>query len=164
MIRAVAGGRGASRSTPPSPGRSLLAILNIRAPFRLPSQRRPRGACQDSAGAPDYIHVPSLFVVESDVQLRSMVVETCRAAGIEVVGVARIAEMERWPEGQILLTDIAHLTTWWTKVGALEVIALVDHPEEGFAALTNGATGWLRRDRISMATLKTIVALNSLKE
>jgi hypothetical protein len=62
-------------------------------------------------------------------------------------GVSRIADIERWPAGQIVVTDTAHLTPLWKEVGARTVIVLVDRNEDGIASLANGADAWLPRDR-----------------
>jgi hypothetical protein len=103
-------------------------------------------------------------VIASDAQRRRLVIEACRAAGIAVIGVAHVAEIERWPHGDIVITDVAHLTTWWRTVGAVEVIALVEHPPEGLVALQNGATSWLDPQRVSELTLRIVSALHSRDE
>ena len=43
-------------------------------------------------------------------------------------------------QGQIVVTDAAHLMPWWLLVGAIEVILLARNAEEAVAAFENGAT------------------------
>ena len=87
----------------------------------------------------------AVLVIQSDPELRRNLVAACRARRIPAIGVSRIAEIERWPTGQIVITDVAHLTSWWKHVGATQVIAVLDHSEESAAALANGATACLER-------------------
>ena len=87
-----------------------------------------------------------VLVIESNRDLRRYLVEACLAQRISARGVCRIADIERWPQGQVVVTDRAHLTPLWREVGASAVIVLVDRPEEGVAGLANGATAWLPRD------------------
>jgi hypothetical protein len=88
----------------------------------------------------------SVVVIGTDPQLRSGVVDACRAAGVAVFTVGSIPEIERWPTGGIVITDLAHLTPWWKTVGATHVIAMVDDVAAGIEALQRGATGWLVRE------------------
>jgi hypothetical protein len=87
-----------------------------------------------------------LLVIESDPHFRITLVAACQARGIPTRGVGCIAEIEKWPAGQIVVTDTAHLTPLWKEVRACAVVVLVDRPEEGIAAVANGATHWLSRD------------------
>jgi hypothetical protein len=82
----------------------------------------------------------SVLVVVSDPAHRRAVVQECLAAGASVVGVGRIADVEHWPSGQIVIVDAAHLTPLWLLVGAREVVILASSVEEGSAAMDNGAT------------------------
>jgi hypothetical protein len=91
--------------------------------------------------------VASVLIIESNPELRAALVQACQERHIAARGILRIAEIEQWPAGQIVVTDVAHLTPLWKEVGARAVIVLVDRPEEGIAGLANGATEWLCRDR-----------------
>ena len=90
--------------------------------------------------------MPAVLVVASDPALRAGWVAACRACGVPARGVGSIAEVERWPLRQTVVTDIANLTPLWRDVGASRVIVLVKNKEEGVAALSNGATDWIRRE------------------
>jgi hypothetical protein len=72
----------------------------------------------------------------------------------EAIAVTHIAEVERWPSDACVITDLAHVTPWWSEVGAIGVIALATTPEQGAAACQRGATKWLPRD----CTIPTLVA------
>ncbi len=80
-------------------------------------------------------------------------------AGVDVIAVTNIAEVERWPSGACVITDLARVTPWWSEVGATGVIALANTPEQGAAACQRGATRWLPRD-CTIATL--VAAVNAL--
>jgi hypothetical protein len=74
---------------------------------------------------------------------RLLLEHACRMAGMAVSSVGSIAEVERWPRGQIVVTTMAHLTPLWQLEGAADVIVLVSDRVEGIAALQKGATRWL---------------------
>jgi hypothetical protein len=84
-----------------------------------------------------------VLIIVTDARQRFAAEEACRAAGVSVLAASSIAELEKWPEGQVVITDFAHLTPWWRRVGAAEVIVLVTNAAEGHSALSNGATNWL---------------------
>jgi hypothetical protein len=100
----------------------------------------------------------AVLVITKDEARRVTLERACRAAGVPARGVSSVSELERWPVGQIVITDVGHLSPWWRHIGAVEVIALVDDAEEGMVALQNGATQWL--DSTSTATrVATIVRI-----
>jgi hypothetical protein len=82
-----------------------------------------------------------------------------RQAGIDTIAVTRIAEVERWPSGACVITDVHRVTPWWSAVGASGVIVLASTPEQGAAACRRGATTWLLRD-CAIPTL--VAAINAL--
>ena len=69
-----------------------------------------------------------------------------RDAGIDVVAVTRIADIEQWPSDTFMITDIDHFTPWWREVGATSVIVLANTRAQGIAACQSGATKWLRHN------------------
>ena len=69
-----------------------------------------------------------------------------RDAGIDVVAVRCIAEIEHWPSDTFVITDIDHFTPLWREVGATSVIVLANTREQGIAACQRGATRWLRHN------------------
>ena len=87
----------------------------------------------------------AVLLIESDPFVLRGLVREFTAAGVPTLGVTTIADVERWPQGQIVITDLAHFTPWWRLVGAAQVIVLVDAAEEAAAAVQQGATGWLLR-------------------
>jgi hypothetical protein len=102
-----------------------------------------------------------VLVVVSDSAPRLTLLDGCRAAGAAVLAVTSIAEVERWPVGQIVITDSAHLTPLWRTVGAREVIVLAESAEEGMAGFQNGATGWLQPPTSPAAVTAMIVGLDA---
>ena len=85
----------------------------------------------------------ALLFLHSDPALRGRVCAACAAAGIEVRSAGAIAEIERWPVGEIVITALPLVTAWWQQIGAMHVVALVADVGEGVDALDRGATGWL---------------------
>ena len=77
-----------------------------------------------------------------------------RDAGIAVVAVSRIADIEQWPSDTFVVTDIDHFTPWWRDVGATSVIVLANTRAQGIAACQNGATKWLQHN----CTVRQLVA------
>jgi hypothetical protein len=101
---------------------------------------------------------PAALIVVADPTCRAALERTYRAAGVRVRGVGCIAEVERWPDGEIVITDTAHLTPVWHSLGAVDVIALVENAEQGLASLSGGASKWLQFDS-SVAEVAAAVAL-----
>ena len=101
----------------------------------------------------------AVLVIDTDALRRVTVEWALWAAGFSVVAVSSIAEVEQWPEGQLVMTDLAHLTPWWRQVGAVEVVALVADAGEGSTALSNGATQWLHLPPDPAAIATTLLAL-----
>jgi hypothetical protein len=81
-----------------------------------------------------------------------------RDAGIDVLAVSHIADIEQWPSDTFVITDIDHFSLWWREVGAASVIVLADTPEQGIAACQRGATGWLPRNCTARQLLAAINA------
>jgi hypothetical protein len=82
----------------------------------------------------------SFLIIETDDSHRAALEAAAREAGLQVHAVSSIGDVERWPEGEIVVTDAAHCTPWWKFVGATEVIALTRNDAEREAALRDGAT------------------------
>jgi hypothetical protein len=83
-------------------------------------------------------------LIEKDAGRRMELEFAIRAAGVSVLAVSSIAEVEEWPRGQLVITDVENVTPWWQLVGAIGVVALVKDGNEGRTALSNGATQWLQ--------------------
>ena len=86
-----------------------------------------------------------MLLVESDAIERRKLTAALRGAGLPVFDVGSIADLERWPKGDIVITEAQRYTPWWTSVGATHVVVLADTPEEGAAACAQGATVWVQR-------------------
>ena len=99
----------------------------------------------------------SVLVIVSDAACRRRIAAACRRAGLVVQAVERISEIERWPDHQIVVTDAAHLTPWWSHVGATHVILAAARDDETEDALRHGATSWIPVET-APATLAAILA------
>ena len=97
-----------------------------------------------SQGAHGKRRFDAVLVIETDALRRVAVEWAFLAAGFRVRAVSSIAEVEQWPDGQLVITDTAHLSPFWRQVGAVEVVALVANAEEASTALSKGATLWLQ--------------------
>jgi len=86
------------------------------------------------------------LLVESDPVRLARLHSGLHDAGIDVVAVTRIADVEQWPSDTFVITDIDHFTPWWREVGATSVIVLANTREEGIEACQRGATKWLRNN------------------
>jgi len=86
------------------------------------------------------------LLLESDPVRLARLHRGLRDAGIDVVAVSRIADVEQWPSDTFVITDIDHFTPWWQEVGATSVIVLANTREQGIAACQRGAAKWLRHD------------------
>jgi DNA-binding response OmpR family regulator len=86
-----------------------------------------------------------MLLLASNEKKRRQLADGLRAVGFPVLSVASIGEIERWPVGDIVITDAAHFTPWWKKVGATHVIVIVASRREGARLCARGATGWITR-------------------
>ena len=96
------------------------------------------------AGFP--ISGPRPLLLESDPRRLARLHAGLRDAGIDVLAVCHVADIEHWPSDTLVITDIDHFTLWWREVGATSVIVLADTQEQGVAACQRGATSWLPRN------------------
>jgi DNA-binding response OmpR family regulator len=86
-----------------------------------------------------------MLLLESDARERARLTEALEDAGLPVRGVSSIAEVERWPAGDLVITDVERFTAWWKEMGATHVVVIAGTPEEGAAACERGATMWVLR-------------------
>ena len=84
-----------------------------------------------------------MLLLESDNDERQRLTEALEQAGLPVLGVASIAEVEKWPSGDVVITAADRFTMWWKEMGATHVLVLANTPEEGAAACAQGATMWV---------------------
>ena len=88
-----------------------------------------------------------MLLVESDPEFRVVVGRALRSAGFAVTEVSRIAEIVRWPSGQIVMTDRAHFSPWWKHIGATHVVVFVDTEADGLEIAASGAI-WVLREEV----------------
>jgi hypothetical protein len=101
----------------------------------------------------------SVVLVDADDARRKQLVLSLRAERIPVVPVSRVADLERWPVGEVLVTDVAHSTRWWLDVGATHMIVLADTDEERRLAQCSGASAMVAsRNTASLLSMLRTVA------
>ncbi len=99
-----------------------------------------------------------MLLVEADTRRRNELVKALCAAGIPVTAVCRIADLERWPAGEIVLVNSAQFTPWWFTAGASRVLVQVDTAEEGARLCERGASGWISRSSSGKSVVATLFA------
>ncbi len=87
----------------------------------------------------------TVLLIEADSARRAQLSIALAASGLTVTAVSSIAEIERWPAGDVVVTDGDRFTPWWARVGASHVIVLADSEQQGVAACERGATAWVPR-------------------
>jgi hypothetical protein len=87
-----------------------------------------------------------MLLVESNDRRRAELSRVLQAAGFTVVAVGRVAEVERWPADEIVITEAERFTPWWSHVGASHVIVLANDAAQGEEACSRGAAAWLDRE------------------
>jgi DNA-binding response OmpR family regulator len=102
-----------------------------------------------------------MLLLESDAEERIRLTEALEEAGLPVLGVSSIAEIERWPAGDVVITAAERFTTWWKEMGATHVLVLANTPEDGAAACARGATMWVLRP---CTTEQLVAAVRSIIE
>jgi len=89
-------------------------------------------------------HGDRVLIIDGDPRQRAALAQACRTAGLSVRAVGSMAEVARWPLGEIVVTDVAHLTPLWGRVGAAAVIVLLPRAADSTKAAERGATHWLQ--------------------
>lgn len=84
-----------------------------------------------------------MLLLESDTTERMRLTEALEDAGWPVLSISSIAEVERWPTGDVVITAADRFTMWWKEMGATHILVLATTPEEGAAACARGATMWV---------------------
>jgi hypothetical protein len=67
---------------------------------------------------------PHVLLLDLDTRRRKQFASVLRGRGFKISAMSYIAEIERWPMGQIVVVDAARFTPWWTEVGAVRVVIL----------------------------------------
>jgi hypothetical protein len=65
-----------------------------------------------------------VLLLDLDTRRRNHFASVLRGKGFEISVMSYIAEIQRWPAGQIVVVDAARFTPWWTEVGAVRVVVL----------------------------------------
>ena len=86
-----------------------------------------------------------MLLVEADFERRIQLSKALREEGMPVLAVSGIAEVERWPAGDVVVTDSRRFTPLWKEIGAAHVVVLADTDEEGMEACVRGACAWIPR-------------------
>ena len=73
-----------------------------------------------------FLPMPHVLLLDVDVHRRERLAAALRERGFEVSVASSIADLERWPSGQIVVVDAARFTPWWAVVGAVRVLVLSD--------------------------------------
>ncbi len=67
-----------------------------------------------------------MLIVHSDPAVRQNLAATLQSAGISLTVAERIAAIERWPQGDVVITEEQFYTPFWHTVGAAHVVVLSD--------------------------------------
>jgi CheY-like chemotaxis protein len=67
-----------------------------------------------------------VLLVHSDPAVRQNLAATLQSAGISLTVAERIAEVERWPKGDVVITEEQFYTPFWHSVGAAHVVVISD--------------------------------------
>jgi hypothetical protein len=86
-----------------------------------------------------------MVLIESNAERRKELATALRSTGNVVVAASRIAEVERWPIGEIVVAESSFFTPLWNDVGATHVVVLADSPALGRHAVATGASAWVPR-------------------
>jgi hypothetical protein len=102
---------------------------------------------------------PQVLVVAADPLCRDGLEAVLRARGFEVAAVRHIAEIERWPIGEIVVVDARQFTPWWAVVGAAHVVVLSD-TTDGAEQISSGVPStWIPRQAGPEALVSVLQSL-----
>jgi hypothetical protein len=76
-----------------------------------------------------------MLLIDSDAQRRTFLAQQLRTAGLTVDAVERIADIERWPIGDVVIVEPKFFTPLWKHVGATHVIVLAESADVGALAV-----------------------------
>ena len=93
---------------------AVVSIISVTSRQTVGSQHMERG----------HLPQPHILLLDLDTRRRHQFASVLRGRGFEISVMSYIAEIERWPVGEIVVVDAARFTPWWTEVGALRVVVL----------------------------------------
>lgn len=73
-----------------------------------------------------FLPMPHVLLLDMDVHRRERLATALQERGFDVSVAGSIADLERWPSGQIVVVDAARFTPLWAQVGAVRVLVLSD--------------------------------------
>jgi hypothetical protein len=134
--------------------------------YRLVGRVRPGGGVAEDSPMtrgtdPSSPPARSVLLLDPQAERRARFGDALREAGLSVREAARIADVDRWPSGETVITDAERFTGWWHHVGAKYVIVLASDEHEGKKACSSGANAWLPRTCGAEVLVQTVVELGS---
>ncbi len=100
-----------------------------------------------TSAAPEMSAVkPQVLLLSADLKCRSNFAVALRSRGFEVCTAGHIAEIQRWPIGEIVVVDVRQFTPWWAVVGAAHVVVLSDGNEQIEKISSGVPSTWIRRE------------------
>ena len=103
---------------------------------------------------------PPVLLLSADPECRSEFAAVLRARGFDVCTVRHIAEIQRWPIGEIVVVDARQFTPWWAVIGAAHVVVLSDANEEAEKVSSAVPSTWIRRDSGPQALIAALKPLS----
>jgi hypothetical protein len=67
-----------------------------------------------------------VLLIVSDATRRVALEAALTAVGCDVLSVGRIAEVERWPRGQVIIIERRFYSQLWLEVGAAHIVVIDD--------------------------------------
>jgi CheY-like chemotaxis protein len=101
----------------------------------------------------------AVLLVERNHEHRTELTRALQAEGMPVLAVSGIAEVERWPAGDVVVADADCFTPLWKETGATHVIVLADTEEQGIDACVRGACAWVPRQSTPESLLAVLHGL-----
>lgn len=110
----------------------------------------------------------NVLIVSADPERQGALARALRTGGFTVLAVGSIAEIERWPRGDLVVTEWRWFSGLWAEVGAAHVIVLAETPADGADARRRGATAWLSSEcsaeELLIALLKLPITLGPVPD
>lgn len=104
----------------------------------------------------------SVVLVDPVDDRRNVLVSCLEREGIPVLAAAHLAEIERWPIGKVLVTDVSSCPRFHTGAAHVLVIAASDE-ERAAVEISDGSAAVVRGEPATLiAALRGIAASNSL--
>ena len=89
--------------------------------------------------------LPHVLLLDCDTLRREQLATVLRERGFTLSVKSHIAEIERWPVGQIVVVDAERFTPWWGDVGAALVVVLSGTTDDDSVVYKGVQYRWLPR-------------------